>query len=226
MDEIHEAVITNYEAGRIMNKTPVSLPEDLKGLRLTGFAEWEGYTYACGPSSTLIKIPSGGDAKALSFDFLSDLTAIAAGPNGLMTGDATGRLFSSQDGVSWQLLPLEMSTAVRAISYVPIPDESNGFFLASGGPGELMFGHLQDMTPLVTSIKEDAVAAFIVTEDGIIYALGDKGHVYYSMNGIEWTEEKRTGIGARLVGGRCVRQSCFLHGCFRPDGHSARERYF
>ncbi len=190
MDEIHEAVITSYEAGRIMNKTPVSLPEELKGLRLTGFAEWEGYTYACGPSSTLIKIPSGGDAKALSFDFLSDLTAIAAGPNGLMTGDATGRLFSSQDGVSWQLLPLEMSTAVRAISYVPIPDESNGFFLASGGPGELMFGHLQDMTPLVTSIKEDAVAAFIVTEDGIIYALGDKGHVYYSMNGIEWTEEK------------------------------------
>ena len=189
MDELHDAVITNYEAGRIMDKTPVLIPEELAGIALTGFAEWEGHTYACGPHSTLLKIPSGGDATAMSFDFLSDLTAIAAGPDGLMTGDASGRLFSSRDGVFWQLLPLEMSTAVKAIAYVPIPNEANGFFLASGGPGELMFGRLQDMSPLATPIKDDAVTAFVVTEDDIIYALGDQGHVYFSMNGVEWTEE-------------------------------------
>lgn len=189
MTLLHSGRITGYEPGRVSGKRTIELPSSLEGIRWNGVAEFQGTTYLCGSAGTLLKILADGSSELIPFRFSVDLTALAAGPGGLMAGDAAGRLYVSRDGMIWSLLTaLPSGRAVRTVEYIDLPDYENGFFLVSGGPGELYFGHISGLEPLDFPLDE-RVTALVRTGDGLIYALGDGGRAARSSNGIQWMEE-------------------------------------
>ncbi len=179
--------ITGYDTGRVSLKRSVELPSLVpEGVRWNAFTEYDDATYVCGTSGAMVRIPRDGSAELIAFSFQADLTAIASGPNGFIAGDTSGRLFASQDGISWSLAATSASgSVIRAIEYIALPDYENGFFLASGGPGELYFGHTSGLEQLQFSM-EDTVTALVQSGDGMVYALGDRGNVMASSNGIQW----------------------------------------
>ena len=93
---------------------------------------------------------------------------------------------------------------MRAVEYIDLPDYENGFFLASGGGGELFFGHPSGFEPLSFPF-EDQITAIIQSGDDLTYALGDRGNAAFSRNGIQWEiDETLTSEHAWLVGTRAA----------------------
>lgn len=180
--------ITGYEVGIVSSKREVSLPDDLpESVRWQAFAETsDGIAYIGGRSGALIKVDRDGTCQGVPFRFPSDLTAMAAGPGGLIAGDAEGQFYASPDGLTWNMMATSASEGpTSALVYMDLPDYENGFFLATGGPGELFFGHPSGLQKLQFPL-EDRITALVRTGDGFIYALGDQGNVAYSTNGISW----------------------------------------
>ncbi|NLA96314.1 MAG: hypothetical protein GX838_05695 [Clostridiaceae bacterium] len=190
MTLINSGRITGYEAGIVSGKRELSILLESANLRWSDFAESGGTVYACGTEGALIKLPRDGAPEQMAFRFSVDLTAIAAGPGGLLAGDSDGKLYASTDGSYWNLITqASPGYAVRSIEYMDLPDYENGFFLASGGPGELFFGHPWGMEQLSFPL-DDQVTALVKAGDGILYALGNQGNVASSSNGIQWQIEE------------------------------------
>lgn len=190
MTLINSGRITAYEAGIVSGKRQVPLPAESAQARWTDFAESEGSVYACGTGGALIKLTRDGGPEQMDFRFSADLTAIAAGPGGLLAGDSDGKLYASPDGANWNLISQSApGYAIRSIEYMDLPDYENGFYLASGGPGELFFGHPWGMERLPLPF-DDQVTALVKAGDGILYALGNQGNLASSSNGIQWQLEE------------------------------------
>ncbi|HPX92715.1 MAG TPA: hypothetical protein PK646_00760 [Bacillota bacterium] len=190
MTLINTGRITAYEAGIVSGKRQVSLPPEMVNPRWSDFAESDGTVYACGAAGTLVKLPRDGLPEQMAFRFDVNLTALAAGPGGLLAGDSDGKLYASSDGANWSLITQgRAGFPVRAIEYIDLPDEANGFYLASGGPGELFFGHPSGLEKLSFPM-DDRITALIKAGDGIVYALGDSGNVASSSNGVQWQLEE------------------------------------
>ncbi|MFA5586685.1 MAG: hypothetical protein WDA02_09200 [Saccharofermentanales bacterium] len=189
MKLISQGRIAGYDTGVVSGKRALDLPSSYADVRWTAFTQLDGSVFLCGTSGALLRIPKGGDPEAVSFRFDVDLTAIAAGPAGLLAGDSGGNLYASATGSSWNLITsVSPGNAIRSIQYIDLPDYENGFYLASGGPGELFFGHPSGMEPLSFPL-EDQVTAIVRSGDGIIYALGNLGGAASSVNGIQWQVE-------------------------------------
>ncbi|HZK29210.1 MAG TPA: hypothetical protein VFD19_03225, partial [Clostridia bacterium] len=204
--------ITGYDAGHVSMKRAVDLPSMLpEGVRWNAFTEYSDATYVCGSSGSLLRLPKDGNVDLIAFSFPADLTAIASGPNGFIAGDTSGRLFTSPDGLSWSLTVSSSSGAsIRAIEYIALPDYENGFFLASGGPGELYFGHTSGVEPLQFPM-EDTVTALVQTGDGMVFALGGSGNVAASSNGIQWqVDETLVRDRGWLAGDAAGGLTCFV----------------
>ncbi|NLB50704.1 MAG: hypothetical protein GX809_03870 [Clostridiaceae bacterium] len=227
MKQINQGSITGYEAGIMSGKRGISLPAELEGTRWMDFAQQDGTIYACGTEGALIKLPRDGEPEQMDFRFSVNLTAMAAGKEGLLAGDAQGKLYASPDGVNWNLImQSQRDYAIGAIEYIDIPDYDNGFFLASGGPGELFFGYPSGMEQLSFPL-DGQVTALVRAGDGIIYALEDQGRVASSSNGIQWQIEEslssdqawlagKAGAGLTLFAGRGGRIA------IKPDKGAAR----
>ncbi len=200
MTLINSGRITGYEAGIVSGKRELSIPLETANPRWSDFAEAGGTVYACGTGGALVKLPRDAAPEQMAFRFSVDLTAIAAGPGGLLAGDSDGKLYASPDGTNWNLITqASPGYAVRSIEYMDLPDYENGFFLASGGPGELFFGHPWGME-LLSFPLDDQVTSLVKAGDGILYALGNQGNVASSSNGIEWQiEESLQSNGAWLA---------------------------
>lgn len=190
MTLIGSGQISGYEVGMVSGKREVSLPELPQGVRWQAFAESaDGAAYIGGRAGALIKVDRDASSQRVPFRFPSDLTAMDAGAAGLIAGDAGGQFYASPDGLTWNLMASSASQGpIQAILYVDLPDYDNGFFLASGGPGELFFGHPSGLEKLSFPL-EDRVTALVKTGDGLIYALGDRGQVAFSTNGISWQKD-------------------------------------
>ncbi len=190
MRHLASGQIKGYEAGQVSGMRPVEpaspIPEDV---RWTGFAELNDLTVACGSKGSLLRMPRDGEVEYRAIGFPVDLTSIAAGPGGFLAGDSAGRFYTSSDGVVWQMMPMNASGPIRSIRYIALPDFENGFFLASGGPGEVFFGHSAGLEPL-PKMMEEIVTCFVVSDDGVIFALGLNGHVMSSANGVTWAIEE------------------------------------
>ena len=184
--------VSAYEVGKIQSKREVDLSGHFEAVRWSAFAGTpDGTVYLCGDQGALAKITADGTVERLPFRFNVELTAIAAGPNGLVAGDRGGRLYASPDGENWNLVGRsENSSSVRAVAYIALPDYENGFFLASGGAGELFFGHPTGLE-LLNFPFDDHVTAIVQSGDGLIYALGDRGNAAVSYNGIQWEQEEQ-----------------------------------
>ncbi len=190
MTLVNTGEVTGYEVGIVSGKREVELPGFTADISWHAFAEAaDGKTYICGSEGALVSLDHDGLAERISFSFPADLTALAAGPGGLIAGDARGQFYASADGQVWNLMSTGAKGQIRALTYIDLPDYENGFFLASGGPGELFFGHPSGLEKLQFPL-EDTVTALIQTGDGILFALGDQGHVAYSSNGIKWQEDE------------------------------------
>ncbi len=202
MTLINTGRITGYEAGLVSGKREVMLPFDSEGIRWRGLVEREGVFYACGSGGNLVRLRPDGAPERMAFGFRADLTALAAGPGGMMAGDSEGKLYASPDGVNWNLISQAApGYAVEAIEYIGLPDDENGFFLAAGGPGELFFGHPSGMERLTFPL-DDRVMALVQSGDGMVYALGDRGQVASSANGIHWQPEDNLRAGQPWLAGR------------------------
>lgn len=187
MELMAEGKITEYETGIVSYKRMVQVPEAVsREVRWRGIAEFRHDVYVCGEEGAFIRLHRDGTVETIKFGFLTDLNTLAAGPDGMLAGDRSGRIYVSEDGVSWSLLTTTASNqAVRAIEYIALPDEANGFFLASGGPGEIYFGHMTGLERLTMPFN-DHVTGFVGADDGVVYAFGDRGNVARSTNGISW----------------------------------------
>lgn len=190
MTLLGQGQVASYEPGLVSAKREVKLPDLPDRVRWQAFTESrEGTAYIGGTGGALIKVEKEGAGQRVPFRFPSDITAMAAGPAGLIAGDAQGQFYASPDGLTWNLMAQTQAEGpVRAISYIDLPDWDNGFFLASGGPGELFFGHPSGLEALSFPL-EDQVTALVKTGDGLLYALGDQGRAAFSSNGISWQED-------------------------------------
>lgn len=184
---INTGQVTSYELGKIQSKREVDLSDFSEDVRWNAFAGTpEGTVFLCGTQGSVARVLPEGITEPIPFPFNAHLTAIAVGPTGLVAGDLNGRLYASPDGEHWNLVGQSQSgSSVRAVEYIDLPDYENGFFLASGGGGELFFGHPSGFEPLSFPF-EDQITAIIQSGDDLIYALGDRGNAAFSRNGIQW----------------------------------------
>lgn len=227
MSLVNTGRVTGYELGIVSGKRELELPAFAGDVRWHAFAEAaDGRTYLCGSAGALVRLDRDGGAERIPFRFPADLTALAAGPGGLIAGDARGQFYASADGLVWNLMSTGASGRIRALSYIDLPDYENGFFLASGGPGELFFGHPSGLEKLQFPLK-DTVTALIRTGDGILFALGDQGQAAYSSNGIKWQRDESLEAEQGWMTGDAAGGIAFFAGgggqmALRPDKGSVK----
>ncbi len=190
MRKLQSGLIAEYEAGQVSGIKAIEPVNDIPdGVKWNAFAELNEIAVACGTEGAVLRMPRDGVPEYRHIGFQVDLVAISAGPGGFLAGDSTGHFYTSSDGIVWQRIPVQASEAIRTIEYIALPDYESGFFLASGAAGEVFFGHLTGLEPL-QNITEDTITRFVMTDDGVVFALGLEGHVISSANGVNWELEE------------------------------------
>lgn len=192
MQKFHTATITDYEIGRLLNQTAAELPAELTDVSWFDFAESDAIAervIAAGSGGILLSIDKTGKSKVIRSGHKDDITSVVYGSDGFLAVDTGGRFYVSDDGLDFSELNLQATGALFDLAYRADRTGDSGFYLAAGESGQLYLGRNKEFELLKPKVT-GSINALVVPEEGIMYALGDKGSVLYSHNGIDWLRDE------------------------------------
>ena len=214
MQKLHSAKITSYEVGRLLNQTAVDLPDNLAGIRWFDFAESDSIVervVAAGSEGTLLSLGKLDDVEVIKSGHEDDITAIAYGHDGFLAVDSGGRFYVSGDGLDFTELNMRGTGPLLDVAYRSDPGGDSGFYLVVGESGQLYLGRGREFEQLRLGLS-GSLNALVVPEDGIMYALGDKGSALYSHNGIDWLQDQNLAVENDWISGDAADDVMFFAG--------------
>ncbi|MDD2427198.1 MAG: hypothetical protein PHV73_03780 [Eubacteriales bacterium] len=214
LQKLHSATITDYEIGRLLNQISLELPTSLNDVHWYDFAESDSITervVAVGSDGTLLSIGRSGETKVIRSGHEDNITSIVYGSDGFLAVDLGGRFYVSDDGLDFNELDLQGNGPLLDVAYRADAGGASGFYLVAGQSGQLYLGRNREFELLELEFEE-SLNALVVPEEGIMYALGDKGTALYSHNGIDWLQDETLASGKNWLCGDATEDVMFFAG--------------
>ncbi|MDD2363620.1 MAG: hypothetical protein PHZ16_02295 [Eubacteriales bacterium] len=223
MQKLHSATVSNYEIGRLLNRTAIDLTDDVKEVQWFDFAESEEMAervVVAGSDGTLLSFDKNNEIKVIKSGHEDDITSIVYGSDGFLAVDLGGRFYMSDDGLNFTELDLVGSGPLYDVAYRADAGGDSGFYLVAGQAGQLYLGRGREFEEVNLTLGE-SLNALVVPEEGIMYVLGRNGSALYSHNGIDWQQDESLALEGDWLCGDVTEDVMFIAG---SDGLMAVKR--